>query len=116
MILILRTVLVVHTLVLFLQAGLAGEFLSGADNVVKIHEAAGWVLLGLGFSQAVLAAFAARSGGATLWLVIGSVLVLFAEGLQIGTGFARFLRVHIPLPVVIFGAVLTQTVSQFRKK
>jgi hypothetical protein len=114
--LILRIVLVLHTLALFLQSGIAGEFLSGTDNVVKVHEAAGWVLLALGLSQTVLAAFAARSGGATLWLVIGSLLVLFAEGLQVGTGFGRFLRVHIPLAMVIFGAVLAQTISQFRQK
>ncbi len=116
MILILRIVLATHAAALFTQAGIAGEFLSGTDGVVKFHEFTGWVLLGLCVLQIAFAAIAMRSGAATLWLVIGSVLVLLAEGLQVGTGFGRFLRVHIPLAVVIFGTVLAQTISQFRRK
>ena len=106
----------VHALVLFSQAGIAGEFLSGTDGVVKFHEFTGWILLALCALQILFAALALRSGTATLWLVIGSVLVLLAEGLQVGTGFGRFLRVHIPLSVVIFGVVMLQAVSQFRRK
>ena len=105
-----------HVLALLAQAGIAGEFMSGTDGVVKFHEGAAWAVLALCVLQIALAAVAMRSGDATLWLVIGSVLIFLAEGLQFGTGFARFLRVHIPLGVIAFGAVLSQTVWQFRKK
>jgi hypothetical protein len=47
--------------------------------------------------------------------LIGGVLVMLAELLQSGTGYARFLRVHVPLGVIVFGAVLLQTISVFRR-
>jgi hypothetical protein len=57
-----------------------------------------------------------RSGAASLWLPIGTLFVLIAEGLQIGTGYGRFLAVHIPLAVISTGAVVAQTVQQFGSK
>jgi len=112
--LLLRFILVLHTLVLLMLAGLAGEFLSGTDGVVKFHEYAAFAALAICFLQTGAAAAAQRSGNVSLWLLIGTILVLLAEGLQIGTGFGRFLRVHIPLGVIVFGVVLVQTISVFR--
>jgi len=111
---ILRYVLVAHTIALFAQSGLAGEFLSGTDTVVKFHEWTGWAILGICLIQIAVAAVAMRSGSASLWLFVASILVLLAEALQTGTGYGRFLRVHIPLGVVAFAAVSWQTISVFR--
>jgi len=111
---LLRTVLVVHTIALFAQAGLAGEFLSGTDKVVKFHEWIAWAILGICAIQIVVAALAHRVGSASLWLLIGSVLVFLGETLQTGTGYGRFLRVHLPLGVVLFAAVTCQMIGQFR--
>jgi len=113
---ILRYVLVAHTIFLFTQSALAGEFLSGTDGVVKFHEWTAWAIVGICAVQIAVAGLALRSGSASLWLLIGSVLVLLAEVLQTGTGYGRFLRVHLPLGVVLFGAVSWQLVSQFRKR
>jgi hypothetical protein len=107
----LRFVLVLHMLALLAQSGLAGEFLSGTDGVVKFHEITGWVLIGICAVQIGLATRAA-----SFWIVIGSVLVLLAEALQVGTGYGRFLRVHIPLGVIVFGVVTWQLVSVLRLK
>jgi len=107
-------VLAVHSIALFAQAALAGEFLSGTDGVVKFHEWAAWAVLGICAIQIIIAALAQRTGGASLWLLIGSVLVFLGEALQTGTGYGRFLRVHLPLGVVLFGAVTWQTIAQFR--
>jgi len=106
---------VAHTLSLFAQTGLAGEFLSGTDGVVKYHEWAAWIILGICAVQITFAALALRSGATSLWLLIGSILVFLAEALQAGTGYGRFLRVHIPLGAVAFAAVTCQTISQFRR-
>lgn len=103
--------MIVHTLALLTQAGLAGEFLSGTDEIVKFHEWTAWSILGICVVQIVLAGFAARSW----WLLIGSVFVLLAEALQTGTGYGRFMNVHIPLGVIAFGIVLLQTISQFTR-
>ena len=83
--------------------------------MVKFHEWTAWVILVLCAVQIALTALALRSGSATWWLLIGGVLVIVAEILQAGTGYARYLRVHVPLGVIIFGAVLLQTISVFRR-
>lgn len=111
---ILRVVLCIHTGVLFAQSGLAGEFLSGTDSIVKFHEWTAWAILGICLVQIAVVALAMRTSGASLWLFIGTILIFLAEVLQTGTGYGRFLRVHIPLGVVAFAAVSWQTISQFR--
>jgi hypothetical protein len=112
---ILRTVLVCHVLATLTQSVFAGQFLSGSDSPVKLHELTGWVVLAISLSQIVAAAFLMRSGGVSLMLLFGSIFVLLGEGLQIGTGYGRFLNVHVPLGVIIFGSVTAQAVSAFSK-
>jgi hypothetical protein len=111
----LRVVLAAHAIVLA-QSVFAGEFLSGADGLVKFHEWAAWLVLGICAIQIGLAALTIRSGTASWWLLIGSVFVLLAEALQTGTGYGRFLDVHIPLGVIVFGVVLIQMILGFPKK
>jgi len=113
---ILRLVLILHALAVLAQAVFAGEFLSGVDSPVKFHEFTGWVVLSLAAMQLAAAAALLRSNITSLWLVFGSVFVLLGEGLQIGTGYGRFLNVHIPLAVIVFGVVTWQTVSVFLKR
>ncbi|HUI62689.1 MAG TPA: hypothetical protein VLX90_20840 [Steroidobacteraceae bacterium] len=111
---ILRGVLSAHTLALFAQSALAGEFLSGTDGVAKFHEWTAWAILGICLIQIAVVALAQRSGHASLWLLIGTVLVFLAEVLQTGTGYGRFLRVHLPLGGIAFAGVSWQLISQFR--
>ena len=105
-----------HTACLFVQSALAGEFLSGTDGVVKFHEWTAWAILGICAAQILLAALAQRAGAASLWLLIGSVLILLAEALQTGTGYGRFLRVHIPIGVLTFAGVSWQLLAQLRRR
>jgi hypothetical protein len=112
----LRTVLVLHSCALLAQPALAGEFLSGTDKAVRLHEWLGWAILGLCSIQTVLAAFGMRTGATNYWLLIGSALLFLAESLQIGVGYGRFLQVHIPLGAIEFAVVLVQTVSVFRPR
>jgi hypothetical protein len=112
----LRLILVVHCCALLLQPALAGEFLLGADGIVKFHEWTAWAILALCALQIVLTALAMRTKNASWLLLIGGVLVLLAEVLQTGTGYGRFLPVHIPLGVIAFGAVLMQTIAVFRHR
>ena len=105
-----------HTAGLFAQSALAGEFLSGTDEVVKFHEWTAWIVLGVCAVQIAVAALAQRAGEASLWLLIGSVLIFLAEVLQTGTGYGRFLRVHIPIGVLAFAAVSWQLLAQLRRR
>jgi hypothetical protein len=83
---ILRVVLVCHALAVFTQAALAGQFLSGSDSAVEFHESTGWIILAISLIQAITAAVFMRSRITSLWLVLGSIIVFLAEGLQVGTG------------------------------
>jgi hypothetical protein len=109
----LKTVLTLHILGVIVQATLAGQFLSGTDGAVPIHEVTGWIVATLGLLQIILA-IVARS--APLWFVIASVGTFLGEGLQVGTGYGRFLGVHIPLAILIFGLVVWQTIWVYRER
>jgi hypothetical protein len=113
---ILRLVLVCHALAIFAESVFAGEFLSGVDGPVKFHELTGWIVLALSTIQIIVTAAFMRAGLTSLWLVFGSILVFLGEALQIGTGYGRFLNVHVPLGVVVFGAVGWQAIAVFLKQ
>jgi hypothetical protein len=110
---ILRAVLVCHVLAAFAQSVFAGQFLAGSDSQVVFHEITGWALLAICALQIVLAAALLRSGITSLSLVFSSIFVFLAEGLQIGTGYGRFLNVHIPLGVALVAVVCWQTIVVF---
>jgi cytochrome b561 len=110
----LRIILPLHALGVLAQAALAGQFLSGLEDPVVFHAWTAWAILVLSLAQVALAVAASLKGGA-LWFMLTSVFVLLAEALQTGTGYGRFLGVHIPLGVVLFGVVLWQTIWVFRK-
>jgi cytochrome b561 len=95
-----------------MQATLAGQFLSGTDSAVSIHEVTGWTVAVLGFLQ-ILLALAVRT---PLWFTIASLGTFLGESLQVGTGYGRFLNVHIPLAILIFGVVVWQTIWAFRER
>ena len=113
---LLLLVLAIHAAGLFVQSALAGEFLSGTDQVVQVHELTAWIMLGVCAIQITVAALALRSGGASLWLLIGTLLIFLAEALQTGTGYGRFLRVHIPVGVLVFAGVSWQFMAQLRRR
>jgi hypothetical protein len=113
---ILRLVLVLHALAVLAQSVFAGQFLSGSDSQVKFHEVTGWIVLGISAAQILTAALLLNPRIASLWLLFGSVFIFLAEGLQIGSGYARFLDVHVPLGVIIFAAVSGQAISVFLKR
>jgi hypothetical protein len=111
----LRFVLLLHALAVLTQAVFAGQFMSGIDSPVVLHEWTAWLVLALSGAQIVLALILIRAGG-PLWLVVASLFILIAEALQTGTGYGRFLGVHIPLGVFVFGALTWLTLWAFRKQ
>ena len=111
----LRTALALHAFGALAQAVFAGEFLSGIDAPVVFHEWTAWFILVVSAAQIIMAVIFTRLGG-PFWLVIASVFVFIAEGLQTGTGYGRFLSVHIPLGVFVFGAVIGLMLWAFQKR
>ncbi len=111
--LILRVVIVLHALAIGTQAILAGLFLSGSLGPVVVHEWMAWVILCIAAVQ-IGVVLAHGLEGPGLILAISSLFVFLGEVLQTGTGYGRFLVVHVPLGVFLFGAVLWQLVEVFR--
>ena len=111
----LRTVLALHALAVLTQAALAGQFLSGGESPVLFHEWTAWFVLVLSAIQIILALWLARISG-PLWVWVASIFIFILEALQVGTGYGRFLGVHIPLGVFVFGAVIWMMLWTFRRQ
>ena len=107
----LRAIILLHALGILIQAVFAGQFLSGADSSVPLHEITGWIIAAVCLAQIVLAVKTTP-----LWFVISSVLVFLGEGLQVGTGYGRFLNVHIPLSILITSGVIAQAAWALRQR
>ena len=82
---------------------------------MRFHELTGWIVLAISLSQVMIAAWLIRTNSISLLMLFGSIFILLGEGLQIGTGYGRFLNVHVPLGVILFGSVAAQAVSAFSK-
>jgi hypothetical protein len=106
----LRIILILHASGILAQSVLAGQFLAGSDGAVAYHESTGWAIVTVCLLQIVAAAMLK---GAPLWLVISSVGVFLGEALQIGTGYGRFLNVHIPLSLLLAAGVMGQVAWSF---
>lgn len=109
----LRIVVVIHALGIVIQSALAGLFLSGSVGPVVLHEWTAWGLLAIAAVQVGLSLVQSKQTRGLVF-AISSLFVLLAEVLQTGTGYGRFLGVHIPLSVVLFGAVAWQLGEIFR--
>lgn len=109
----LRVIVVFHALGILGQAILAGQFLSGSDSSVLMHETTGWIVAAACLIQIVLSVVIRK---VPLWFIMSSVLIFLGEGLQVGTGYGRFLNVHIPLSIIITFAVMGQAAWAFGKQ
>jgi hypothetical protein len=110
----LRLTLTLHLLTVLAQAVLAGQFLSGLDHSVLFHEIGGQFAAAVAFIQILVIATYKVPRRDFVPFLVSSILIFMAEGLQIGTGYGRFLGVHIPLGVFICGGVTAQLVWSLR--
>lgn len=100
----LRGVITAHLVAVLVQPVFAGLFLTGDVDAIEVHGAVG---TGLGLVGMLVV-------GATLAYVLGgrgrlrvlpvAVVLLVADVLQIGFGYARLLALHIPLGVAVVTA------------
>jgi hypothetical protein len=96
----LRFLLTGHLLAVLAQPVLAGRFLTGDVDAIKVHGLVG-SLLALGAMSLIAGALAYVVGRGKLWVLPVTVLLFFAEGFQIGMGYSRQLHLHVPLGVAI---------------
>lgn len=103
-----RVVVAVHALLVFAQAALAGNFLVGNAEALRLHEVNGTeILMPVTLVQLVLAILVWRPGRGPAWPALATLLLFVAQILQISYGFGNRLALHVPLGVAIFGLSLT---------
>ena len=110
----LRVIVVLHLTAILLQAALAGQFLSGRDGAVVLHERMGWTVAAIGLAQVLLTVILRLPRDAALVLILASAMIFLAEALQMGTGYLRFMFAHVPVAVLIAGGVAAVAVRVFR--
>jgi hypothetical protein len=110
----LRIVLVLHACLVVAQPILAGYFLSGEVDAMDIHGPIGSSLWLISLIQFVVAILYWRPGGGRLWPAGVTVLLFFAEFLQLIFGYAQNFAVHVPLGTAIVVGVVTLTIWSFR--
>lgn len=101
----LRVVAVLHALSLFLQPVLAGLFLSGQDSAIDSHATNASILVTLGLVLSVLAFLAWRRNLVPRPVFTVAASLWVAEGLQMMAGYLHLMWLHIPLGVLMFGAL-----------
>lgn len=111
-----RVVVVVHLLLVLVQAAFAGQFLGGYGAALRWHELNGTVvIMSVALGQCILGAICWRRKLLPAGFFLGSVALYVSEGAQIGFGFNRRLALHVPLGVAIFGGVLILALLAFKK-
>lgn len=110
----LRAVVILHLTGVLIQAVLAGQFLSGRDGAVVLHERIGWAVAAIGLIQILLTIALRLPQNAALVLILSSAMIFLGEVLQVGTGYLRFPGVHIPLAILIGGGLAALAVRVFR--
>ena len=101
----LRIAAAATAVLVVLQASLAGLSLTGSREALVWHERVGTEYVSLlGIIVLLLAVLNWRPGRGTVWPALVALVAMLALFLQIETGFARTLGVHLPTGVLIFGA------------
>jgi hypothetical protein len=102
----LRFLLTGHLVAVLAQPVLAGRYLTGDVDAIKVHGLVG-SLLSLVAMTLIAGAIAYVLGGrGRLWVLPVTVLLFLAEGFQIGMGYSRQLQLHVPLGVAIVVAAV----------
>jgi hypothetical protein len=101
----LRVVAVLHALSFLLQPIMAGLFLSGQDTAIDMHAMNASIVMTLCLIMTILAFPLWRRGLVPRAVFTTSLVLLIAEGLQMGAGYGHVMWVHIPLGVLLMGGV-----------
>lgn len=87
------------------QPFLAGAYLSGSYDAIEVHRLNGGLLMVAAMVAGVLAVAAWFLGRGKAWPVGVILALLVAQVVQLTSGYARTLNIHIPLGVMIVGGI-----------
>jgi hypothetical protein len=110
----LRIVLLLHAGLVVAQPILAGYFLSGDVDAMNAHGPIGSTLWMVTMIQFVAALFYWLAGGGRIGPLLLTVVLFFAEFVQLTFGYLQNFAVHVPLGTAIVVTVVWMTVWSFR--
>lgn len=96
-----RVAVTFETLLVLVQAVLAGGFLGGHYDMLRMHELNGLAAFGGAVLLLVAALLRWKPGGGPGRPAVASAVVLTAVTLQILLGYTRTLAAHVPLGVLV---------------
>ncbi|GAA1551928.1 hypothetical protein [Kribbella lupini] len=111
---LLRIVLLLHAGLVIAQPILAGYFLSGEADAMDIHGPIGSTLWMVAMLQFVAAVLYWRPGGGRLWPAVVTLVLFFADFVQLTFGYLQNFAVHVPLGTAIVVTVVAMTIWSFR--
>lgn len=110
-----RVSMTVAAVMLALQPVYVGEFLSGSYSALQSHnDNADYAAIAVGVA-AVCAVLLRWPGGGPRWPLLASVVLFGLTAVQIVTGHARVLAVHVPLGVAIVAVGVALAVWSWRE-
>jgi hypothetical protein len=110
----MRAAVTLHLAGVLAQAALAGLFLAGSDSAVNLHEITGLWIARFCLLQLLIAILLWRWGGASIRPAVFTLCLFLAEALQVVAGFRRILPLHVPLAMLIFGGLVSMTITVWR--
>ncbi|GAB2630893.1 hypothetical protein [Kribbella swartbergensis] len=110
----LRITLLLHAALVVAQPILAGYFLSGEVDAMNVHGPIGSTLWMISMIQVVVALFYWLAGGGRGWPLLLTVVLFFAEFVELTFGYLQNFAVHVPLGTAIVVTVVWMTVWSFR--
>jgi hypothetical protein len=111
---VLRWVAVLHSAAMVIQPVLAGVYLSGDVDAIRMHGYNAMIVTGFDVLQLICAIVFTWKGRGRAWPIYASLAIALAVEVQVGVGFTRILAVHIPLGVSIIAMQILLTVWLFR--
>jgi hypothetical protein len=109
-----RIVVTITMVLAFLQAPLAGAFLSGRFGALALHKDNSTVIAIAAVVLAVSGVLLWRPGRGPGWLAVVGILFLAAIVLQTVLGYQRVLSVHVTLGVAIIALLVLLVVWAWR--
>jgi hypothetical protein len=110
----LRAVLVLHAGLVAAQPILAGYFLSGSADAMSVHGPIGSTVWMVAMIQFVVAVLYWLAGGGRAWPALVTLVLFFAEFVQLTFGYLQNFAVHVPLGTAIVITVIAMAVWSFR--
>jgi hypothetical protein len=97
------------------QATVAGSYLSGHYDALRVHLVLGMVMVGVAVVQAVGVVFLRRAGAGRAVLVAGLLLPLMLAG-QAALGMSRVVGLHTPLGVLVVAGIVQLAAAVWRTR